>query len=139
MTNKIIDDTYTINLDSDKWGWANLALDTTTVGISGSGGYAASTMAGYNGTFSIGTNTTPYVMNQSGRIDITGKDADINMNGKSLKTWMESVDKRLAILEPNHKLEAEWAELKELGDRYRQLEKDIEDKMKTWDILSKPE
>lgn len=125
--------TYTINLN-DKGGWGNLSIDLTNQNYTTSGIGGA-----ISGGYSIGTATTPYVMNQSGKIDITGEDADINMNGKSLRTWMESVDKRLDILQPNTKLEAEWAELKELGDRYRQLEKDIEDKMKTWDIISKPE
>ena len=126
-------DEYTSNVD-----WANI------------GNVTINTTAGSNGSFSSGqiftigadtswTATTPYVMNQSGRMDITGDDADINMNGKSLKTWMEAVESRLAILQPNTKLEAEWAELKELGDRYRAMEKEIHDKMKTWDILKKPE
>lgn len=112
----------------------------TTAGFNGTTGVISGT--GAMGTTAVWTATTPhtpYVMNQNGKIDIKGEDADINMNGKSLRTWMEAVEQRLAILQPNVELEAEWAELKELGDRYRELEQEIKDKMKTWDILKKPE
>ena len=37
----------------------------------------------------------------------------------------------------NEKLEEEWAELKELGDRYRELEEHIKAKMKTYEALKK--
>ena len=112
----------------------------TTAGFNGTTGVISGT--GAMGTTTVWTATTPhtpYVMNQNGKIDIKGEDADINMNGKSLRTWMEAVEQRLAILQPNVELEAEWAELKELGDRYRELEQEIKDKMTTWDILKKPE
>jgi hypothetical protein len=42
---------------------------------------------------------------------------------------------RLAILTPDPRLEEEWEELRVLGDRYRELEKEINAKMKTFDIL----
>lgn len=74
----------------------------------------------------------------SGKITLTGNDADVDINGKSLKEFMQQVEERLAILQPNPKLEKEWEELKALGDQYRQLEQEIKDKMKTWDILNKP-
>ena len=48
---------------------------------------------------------------------------------------MARVEQRLAILTPDTRLEEEWAELKTLGDRYRELEKEIHDRMKTFDIL----
>jgi hypothetical protein len=41
----------------------------------------------------------------------------------------------LAILTPDPRLEEEWEELRVLGDRYRELEKEINAKMKTFDIL----
>tara|TARA_R110000782_G_scaffold223604_1_gene310517 strand:- start:67 stop:456 length:390 start_codon:yes stop_codon:yes gene_type:complete len=63
------------------------------------------------------------------------KNADITVGGKSMREFMEQVNERLAILEPNKKLEAEWAELKELGDQYRAMEQDLLEKAKSWDIL----
>ena len=64
-----------------------------------------------------------------------GKNADIDINGISLKDTLAKIEERLAILTPNAKLEAEWQELKDLGDAYRKLESEITEKMKTWDIL----
>ena len=95
--------------------------------------FTIDTTAGFNGTYA--TANTPYTFNNTGSISITGENADIEMNGKSMKAWMNKVEERLAILEPNEKLEAEWAELRELGERYRALEKEIQEKAKVWNIL----
>jgi len=73
----------------------------------------------------------------SGKIVLKGDDADIDINGTSLKDFMVQMEQRLAMLQPNPQLEKEWEELKALGDQYRQLEQHIKDKMKTWDILNK--
>lgn len=144
-------DDLNIQIDDYQYDWNDLSkslsigngvIDTTS-GYNGaiSGAYSSGnyTIAGSGQNTVWATSASPYVMNTSGRIDITGEQADINMNGKSLRTWMEAVEQRLAILQPNPLLEAEWTELKELGDRYRTLEKDIKEKMKTWDILKQPE
>jgi hypothetical protein len=95
--------------------------------------FTIDTMAGFNGTYT--TATTPYTFNNGGSLSITGENADIEMNGKSMKAWMNKVEERLAILEPNEKLEAEWAELKELGERYRAMEQELIEKAKVWGIL----
>jgi len=63
------------------------------------------------------------------------KDADITVGGKSMREFMNLVEQRLAILTPNKELESEWAELKELGERYRAMEQDLLEKAKSWDIL----
>jgi hypothetical protein len=73
----------------------------------------------------------------SGKIVLKGDDADIDINGTSLKDFMAKMEQRLAMLKPNPELESEWEELRALGDQYRQLEQHIKDKMKTWDILNK--
>ena len=44
--------------------------------------------------------------------------------------WIESVESRLAMLQPNPKLEAEFDKLKQLGDQYRALEREILEKQK---------
>lgn len=63
--------------------------------------------------------------------------ADIIVNGKSLSSVIESIESRLAILHPNKELESKWEELKELGEKYRELEKELFEKEKMWDILKK--
>jgi hypothetical protein len=48
---------------------------------------------------------------------------------------IRKIEQRLNILHPNTELEAEWEELRELGDKYRKLEQHIKDKQATWDKL----
>ena len=52
-----------------------------------------------------------------------------------LQEWQEEVNKKLAILQPNSELEEQWSELKELRQRYVELEKELTEKSKMWDIL----
>jgi|TARA_B110000305_G_C19245949_1_gene542334 hypothetical protein len=52
-----------------------------------------------------------------------------------LQDWQEEVNKKLAILQPNPKLEDRWEELKSLREQYIALEKDLLDKEKVWDII----
>jgi len=86
----------------------------------------------------IATGSSPTMqMNQSGAIEIRGKDADIKINGKSMVAWMEAVEERLNIMTPNPKLEAEWDELQALGERYRALEKQCQEKAQMWAALKK--
>jgi len=99
------------------------------------GAYAASGVYTSTGTGGLINPIVISQQDQSGKLCIAGDKADIEINGKSMRSWMEKVEQRLAMLEPNKKLETEWEELKELGQRYRELEKQITEKMKTWDIL----
>ena len=71
----------------------------------------------------------------SGTLSLQGEDADIDLNGKSMREWMERVEEKLNILTINPNLESEWQELKVLGEQYRALEQHIIDKMKTWEKL----
>ena len=91
------------------------------------------TTTGTNGSWTHPNNTM--TVQPSGQIKIVGKDADIDINGRSLKQFMDNVEQRLNLLRPNTQLEKEWDELKRLGDQYRALEKEINNKMTTWDIL----
>lgn len=71
----------------------------------------------------------------SATISLKGEDADIDLNGKSMKSWMEKVEERLNILTPNPELEKEWDELRKLGERYRKLEKKCKEKAEVWKKL----
>ena len=83
---------------------------------------------GTNGIdWSVGSNIQP-----SGTIDLRGKDADIKVNGRSLMDAIEALEQRLNILVPNPELEKEWDELRELGERYRELEKKCKEKGEMW-------
>ena len=68
-------------------------------------------------------------------VQIRGEDADLLINDKSLKNWMEKVEERLNILTPNPELEKEWDQLRRLGERYRKLEKKCREKADMWKKL----
>jgi hypothetical protein len=80
------------------------------------------------------TNTADWSIstNQSATIDLKGDNADIRVNGRSLMDAIDTLEQRLNILIPNPELEAEWEELRELGQRYRELEKKCQEKGDMW-------
>lgn len=73
----------------------------------------------------------------TGKMKLIGEDADIDINGKSLKDTLQALEHRLNILVPNPELEQEWSELQQLGDKYRKLEADLEEKARMWRALNK--
>jgi hypothetical protein len=88
----------------------------------------------WNGVNPVWTTTPPTPLKVNGDAEIDG---DLKVKGKSLSEAIENIEKRLAILHPNAELEEKWEELKALGERYRELEKNILEKEKMWDILKK--
>jgi hypothetical protein len=106
---------------------------TTTIGGGTGYTYTTNTTSPW-----IATGANPAMMvSQGGSIEIKGEDADIKINGKSMKTWMEAVEERLNILTPNPELEKDWDELQELGERYRALERKCKEKAQMWAALKK--
>ena len=107
----------------------------TSIG-SGTGG----TYLGSNGAYGAVADWTtaptvgvaPMTVNASGKIDLRGEAADITINGMSLKTTLEALQERLNWMQPNTELEAEWDQLRELGDRYRELEQQCQEKSQMW-------
>ncbi len=62
---------------------------------------------------------------------------DIEINGRKLSEILDKIEERLNMISPNTKLEAEWEELRVLGEQYRQLEKEILQKMAVYNELKK--
>ena len=93
----------------------------------------------YTGPYTVtsGTGiTSPWAPTSlSPKIKLDGEGADIEVNGWSLMDAVKKIEERLNILHPNEKLEAEWEELRSLGEQYRKLEQHIKDKQATWDKL----
>ena len=143
--------------------WANVSMD---VGYGTSGLKMLNTNGiGSNGIGSISTGTTgtlsasPYIyttnttgvnsinpgsisisntnFEQSGKMVMNGQNADIEINGKSMRAWMDKIEQRLNILTPNPDLEKEWDDLRRLGERYRKLEKKCQEKSQMWEALKK--
>jgi hypothetical protein len=48
---------------------------------------------------------------------------------------MEAMEERMNWMRPNIELEKEWDDLKELGDRYRELEAKCREKADVWKKL----
>ena len=127
----------------------NVTIGTSTISSGLSGGYTI----GNGGTGHVWTTNTTgagtyrindpaAVLSASGKMALKGDGADIDINGKSLKNWMEKVEERLNILTPNPELEQEWDDLRRLGERYRKLEKKCKEKAEVWNKLKsmpKPE
>ena len=99
---------------------------STTIGATGSN-YQFS-------DWSIGqSNATP----SSGQLNLVGDNADIVINGQSLKATLAAIQERMSMLIPNPEVEAEWDELRELAERYRELEKLCKEKSTVWNKLKK--
>ena len=74
--------------------------------------------------------------NMDGKLSLSGENADIIINGKSLNSVIADIEKRLNILQVNPELESQWQELKELGDQYRELEAKLLEKNKVWEKIA---
>jgi hypothetical protein len=131
----------------------NQPLNNVTITSSGDLGYTSSQVylvgggAG-GGTGSLTTNigaganwSTANTLNVpiSGRMELRGNQADIVINDVSLNDTIRSIQDRLNMLRPNRELEADWDQLRELGEQYRQLEKQLMEKQRAWDLLRKKE
>jgi hypothetical protein len=148
-------DTRTIeDLRISDWSWKADPIDPFTTYSVSSGGtshpsYGAMPNVSIGAMSATGINVSPVwttTTNNTGgytfantqpsnTVHIQGEDADLLINDKSLKTWMEKVEERLNILTPNPELEAEWDELRKLGARYRKLEKRCQEKADVWNKL----
>ena len=64
-------------------------------------------------------------------------EGNIKWQNRDLKEWLESIETRLGMLQPNPKLEAEWSELAEIRRQYVELEKQLIEKQQVFDILKK--
>ena len=66
----------------------------------------------------------------SGRMELRGNQADIVINGVSLNDTLKSIQDRLNMLRPNRELEADWDQLRSIGEQYRDLEKQLMEKQR---------
>ena len=96
----------------------------------------------YNPAYNT-TSDYQFDFNYNPGIDITQgnltvhNEGDIKLGDRSLKEFMDKVEERMNILQPNPELEAQWDELKQLGKLYRKLEQELLEKNKMWETLKK--
>jgi len=100
--------------------------------------WSSSGTSGTATTYTLGTSygpAAPMAVNQGGKISLTGPDADVDINGMSLKDTLKAIQQRLGILEVNKELEADFEQLQELGRQYRELEAQLLEQKQVFDIL----
>jgi hypothetical protein len=122
----------------DSWSEYNMSdLNATWLsGASGSNGYTYTT----TGTGASNPWITTDTIDGYNTLSVKGNadfDSDITVKGRSLTEFMESVEQRLNILRPNSDLEAEWDQLRALGEQYRELERQLTEKSQMWNTLKK--
>ena len=113
-------------------------LNPTTYGnaIIGSSGSTYS-------VFGVNTDYTwssPTMTQNGAKIHVQGDavfEGNITWQDRDMREWFESVESRLAILNPNPELEQEWSELAELRMKYVELERRLLEKQQVFDILKK--
>lgn len=110
-----LDGSSDINLTIDADHYNNYNFDDFTITGSTSS-YTIDTVTGWN--------TTPGIQVTQGNIQVN-HDGDIKLGDRSLKEFIDDVEKRLNILRPSLELEEKWDELRKLGEQYRELEKNI--------------
>jgi hypothetical protein len=136
MTNHITSGTGTDTIDwgaSAGWSTTGTVIPGSITAIGGGTGYTYTTNT--TSPWISGSSNATVNIAQSGTLELRGKNPDIKINDKSMVAWMEKVEERLNILTPNPELEAEWDELRRLGNRYRALEKKCKEKAQMWEKL----
>jgi len=125
---------YTYNPPSSSIG--NITLTggaQTTFTLTGTSGTSATT-APYVWASTTGWDTTA----SPGTLHVKGNsvfEGNITVKGRDLTEMLEAIESRLAILTPNPDLEAEFDELRALGDAYREAEKKFKEQKRVFEIL----
>jgi hypothetical protein len=126
---------YTIDVGSGAGGFGGSGVDTITLDPSlyGTSITSASTIS-WNQDYSNWTTTSNPVNISTDGISMP-KGTDIKIGDLSLADAISKIEERLGILHPNPELEERWDELKQLRNKYLELEKELLEKEKMWKIL----
>lgn len=110
----------------------NISINVGGTGGGGTG-YSTGTSYSVNNAWSNPPSTGQVII--AGDCEFKG---NITWKGRDLKDWLESIETRLGMLQPNPALEAEWDELADIRRQYVELEKKLLEKQRVFDILKKP-
>ena len=104
----------------------NISL-ATAAGVTGSSGSSYTLGAGATGVMATTTWTnsvlpTSAKITANGKMELHGDDADLIINGQSLKDTMQTIQDRLAILVPDPKKLEQFEALKQAYEHYKTLE-----------------
>jgi hypothetical protein len=117
----------------------NITSTNITVAASSSVTAASSGYITLNGSNGInGADIKPNSLSVHGNADFNA-DVEIaghlKINGVNIVDTLARIETRLNILQINTDLESEWDELRELGDRYRAMERDMLEKLELIKLL----
>jgi hypothetical protein len=121
----------------------NITVPSSDYIISASGSSGQILTASASGpSWSVATNSTatPMTVNQSGRITLTGDNADLDINGISLNETLQAIQNELRIpgrIKRDLQLEKEFEELNEAAKHYNTLLEKYQEQKKVWGILQK--
>jgi len=92
----------------------NVTINTSNTGYNGA--WLQSNGSGYANTWVTASSPS------EGILEVKGENADVKINGKSLVKFMETMESRLAILQPDLEKLEHFAALKKAYDNYKMLE-----------------
>jgi len=125
---------YTYNPTNPAYGNITISAgNQSTFTLTGTSGTSATT-APYVWASTTGWDTN----SSSGTLQVKGDavfDGNITVKGRNLTEMLEAIESRLGILTPNPELEAEFDELKALGDAYRAAEQKFKEQKRVFEIL----
>ena len=113
-------------MDEENWQDYSITVDPNDIVIHDSLDYDFSNI-------NINMQNDSYI---NGKMYLNGEGADIEINGKSLSSAIANIEERLGILHCDPELEAEFAELRKLGEQYRTVEKQLLEKKQVWEKLN---
>lgn len=90
---------------------------TLTLGGGGAGGSASVSIANTSWVTDNAAHLT-----QNGTLELKGKNADLVINGQSLKETLAAINRRLAVLQPDPNLLAKYEALQQAYEHYLTLE-----------------
>ena len=106
----VVTPTSSVTIGGQGVGHGTITTPITVGGGAGSG-YTWNTAA-----------TTTAAVTAKGQLKLEGAEADIFVQGKSMKAWMEGVEQRLCILEPKPELLKKYKALEQAYEHYKTLE-----------------
>ena len=123
-------------INPSTYTYGNVTITTPNMGQSG----YIYTSTGTNGSWVSPTVTisdTAAKLDQTGTLELKGKNADLKINGVSLSETLEGIQEMLGIMRMDPALEQEFEELKQLGQQYRALRSKFQEQKAVWDTLKK--
>ena len=114
-----------------------LSVDSSSISLSDSIDWSA-----VNSSITLGSRMTDTIITDpamqvtpSGRLQLTGNDADIEINGESVVGVLREIRDRLCILKVSETMEAEWGELRALREQYEAKLAECREKSVAWEAL----